>query len=378
MKKILITIAISAASLLANASDGVRINGFSNITAGFTKNQSGMIGYNNDIDFSNESLFALQFSADISDNVTATSQIIARGSEDYNPEFEWAYITYKLTEKTSLTAGRFRLPLFRYSDSLDVSYSYHWTKAPNAVYNVPYNNIDGIRADFQNNIGRFEYSSQLVAGRIKTDYIANNELVILDAKNVILANLSMQYNEWKLRLVASHTDITILLDNIDVAIAPIKEISPELFDNISLKDESSTFLGIGLEYDASEWFIGSEVTRVNVENSYYPEEISYYLTAGLRIDKWTPSITFESKDSSDDIKFIRQAKSLPNSVSGPITALITEVQTMLVQEYLSTGIAIRYDIESDISVKAEVVRMNQRINKDLSDTLFRASVNYTF
>lgn len=378
MKKILITIAIAALAHTTSASSEIRINGFSNITTSVVNNESGMFGYDDDVDFANESLFALQFSADINDKVTATSQIIARGSENYSPEFEWAYLTYKLTEQTSFTAGRFRLPLFRYSDSSDVGYSYHWINAPISVYKVPFNNVDGLRIDFRNHFGRFEYSSQLAFGRIRNKYDILGESSDIDAKNVVLANLNMQYNEWNVRLVAARTDTTFSVNAINNAIAPIKGLSPDLFSDISFKDDLGTFFGIGLEYDVSDWFIGGEVTKIRAENSFYPEELSYYVTAGLRMGKWTPSVTVEGKDSTNDIKFTEKAQSLPAPVSDAITGLLVAVQAPFAQEYVATGIAVRYDLDAGISLKADVVRMSDKINEDLDNTLFRASINYVF
>ena len=46
------------------------------------------MGYDDNIDFSQQSNFAIQFDADIND-VTATAQLIARGENDYDVDMEW-------------------------------------------------------------------------------------------------------------------------------------------------------------------------------------------------------------------------------------------------------------------------------------------------
>lgn len=58
--------------------------------------------------------------------MTATGQIVPRANNDDKAEFEWVYITYAATDNISISAGRLRLPLCKYSASLDVGYSYHW------------------------------------------------------------------------------------------------------------------------------------------------------------------------------------------------------------------------------------------------------------
>ena len=103
----------------------VRINGFANLIGGMTSSEDSLYGYSDSINFSEESLFAIQVSGDINDKMTATGQMVARGENDYDAEFEWAYITYQATDNVSITGGRLRLPLFNYSSSLDVGYSYH-------------------------------------------------------------------------------------------------------------------------------------------------------------------------------------------------------------------------------------------------------------
>jgi hypothetical protein len=155
MKKIIFATAMTAA-LTATANAEVRINGFANVVGGMTGSDETLYGYDNDISFSEESLFALQASSDINERMTATVQILARGADDYDVDFEWAYLTYQATSNTSISAGRFRLPLHRFSDSLDVGYSHHWIAAPRNVYEVPFNDLDGFRVDYSNFIGNFQ------------------------------------------------------------------------------------------------------------------------------------------------------------------------------------------------------------------------------
>ena len=81
MKKTLLATSILAATLLApiTASADIRINGFANFVAGATTNDDESFNnYTGDIDYSNDSLFALQVSSDINSRMTATAQILAR------------------------------------------------------------------------------------------------------------------------------------------------------------------------------------------------------------------------------------------------------------------------------------------------------------
>ena len=93
MKKLPIAIALCAALTTTTTFAEVRINGFASIVGGKTMDDdTTLYGYDNDLSFKNESVFALQLSADLQDKLSATAQIVARGETDFNTEFEWAYL----------------------------------------------------------------------------------------------------------------------------------------------------------------------------------------------------------------------------------------------------------------------------------------------
>jgi|TARA_R110002167_G_scaffold101513_2_gene264333 hypothetical protein len=76
---------------------------------------------------------------------TITGQLVARGENDFDAKFEWAYISYQVSDNLSVSAGRLRQPFFKYSASQDVGYSYHWIAPPLAVHDVGVSNIDGVK-----------------------------------------------------------------------------------------------------------------------------------------------------------------------------------------------------------------------------------------
>ena len=170
--KALLTLAV-AASFSASSLAEIRINGFGNFNAGITSTEDSFLGYDDTVDFSNQSLFALQVSGDIGEKFSATAQVLARGNEDYSPEFEWAYLNYEINDNWSAQAGRLRLPLFSYSDSLDVAYSYHWVTAPSTVYNVPFNNIDGLKIVNTTSFNNWDLNTSLSVGQYKGYFIEN-------------------------------------------------------------------------------------------------------------------------------------------------------------------------------------------------------------
>lgn len=98
MKKSLLSLAVVTAlstSAFAAGMDDIRISGFVNVVAGVNdvddgeydaatnsnKQSKSYRGYDDTYDFQNESLAAIQFSANITDNMGATIQLIAQKDE---------------------------------------------------------------------------------------------------------------------------------------------------------------------------------------------------------------------------------------------------------------------------------------------------------
>ena len=84
--------------------------------------------YDNTLRFLPESTMAIQAFAQVNESVSATVQAVAKGSNEksFDTSFEWAYATLVVTDNTKINFGRFRAPLFYYSDFLDTSYAYYW------------------------------------------------------------------------------------------------------------------------------------------------------------------------------------------------------------------------------------------------------------
>jgi hypothetical protein len=369
MKKLL-TIAVLTASTFTAQAD-VRINGFANFIGGITSSDETLYGYDDKIGFSDESLFAIQISGDINDKMSATGQVIARADNDYKAEFEWAYMTYAANDNLSVSAGRLRLPLFKYSASLDVGYSYHWVNAPRSVYDVPFKNIDGLRVDYNNYAGDWEYNLQLAFGTFENgtdDYTITGD-------DVLVFTAEAQNEGFKVRGVAGRSKSTLSVAALEPIFSAIETyISPDLFNNLRYEDSAGTFLGMGIEYDAYDWFVSSEITSLDTENSYITEDIAYYITAGMRFGKLTPSLTYEAKESDDALKFADQISSLPDSLQGTIAILANtfadDTETMT--------LSLRYDVDTNMALKADVSKYSDNLNESNDATLIRVGVNYVF
>lgn len=379
MYKLNKNLSIIAVAVLATfqAQADIRINGFANLTGGITSSDDSLYEYDDKVSFGSQSLFAVQVSGDINDKMTATGQLVARGNNDYSAEFEWAYITYQTSDNTSVSAGRLRLPLFRYSASLDVGYSYHWVVAPQSVYAVPFNNIDGARFDYSGYTGDLEYTFQLTGGKVESEFTLAGADAELSIDNVITLTGDFAYNNWKFRGVYAAGKVTFDVVALAPAFAQLGQLSANLSDQLQAKADTGIFYGGSIEYDAFDWFVAAEYTGVEVEDSFYPDEVNYYVTAGVRTGKWTPFITYEKSDLNNGPKFLSEISSLPAPFQPGATQLVVGIQQPLVAEETTVSVGVRYELDTNVALKADVVKRTNDIDEN-EDTLLRFAVNYVF
>ena len=112
---------LSPATVLAE----IDWRGYATIAAG--KTFDGGQTYDNltdELEMDQLSVVGLQGSSDLSDGLSATVQLVARGKNDFDPESEWAYVKYQFSDNADIKFGRLRALFYFYSEYLDVSYAY--------------------------------------------------------------------------------------------------------------------------------------------------------------------------------------------------------------------------------------------------------------
>ncbi|MFW8589956.1 topoisomerase IV [Glaciecola sp. 2405UD65-10] len=381
MKKLLLASAVAASFVSTAAYADTRINGFANFTAGVALDENEVYGYDEDIDFNQHSLFAIQLSSDINDKVSATGQIIARGSNDFDAKFEWAYLTYKASDNLSVSAGRLRAPLFLYSESLDVGYSYHWVDAPQTVYDIVFNNLDGIRLDYNTYAGDWELGAQFAFGVIDNPDIgpaSDGSANAFKGNNTIIVTLNAGYESFKGRVVYGQTSASGSFADVDTLLATLEQISPSFADQVEVDDDTGQFFGVALSYDNFDWFVNAEYTLVQNEDVFFQDDAAYYVSAGTRMGKLTPSITYQRRDGEDGYHYTDQIAALPAAFQAALGPVIVGLEESQFEDYSMVSLGLRYDWNTQIALKGEIVAFEDRLDGDNDTTMFRLAVNYVF
>ncbi|WP_354624723.1 hypothetical protein [Psychromonas sp. MME2] len=114
--------------------DRFNFNGFISGAYISSNNRASYNGATSSADFSQDSKMGFQGSFNINNQTQAVLQLLMKGEDDWDVKAEWAYLSYRLDNGVKVRGGKLRVPLFMYSDYLDVGYAQPFARPPKEVY----------------------------------------------------------------------------------------------------------------------------------------------------------------------------------------------------------------------------------------------------
>jgi len=284
-----------------------RFNGFG--TVGFTHlggedegRSYGIQGQTNDSWRGDQlSKFGAQLSYGITDTVGVTVQATAKAQQDeWKANLEWAYLSWQTNDQLMLRAGRLRSPVYMYSESLDVGYSYPWLRLPDEVYSqVQVTNYEGVDAVYTLPLSYGSVTVQVAGGQSKNrDYYAYDQQFDIDYGNLFGASVSLATNDFgtlRIGYVEANikTDINGTVDASAIGLGANRTLSL-----LTLDKEKGKFTSIGYQYDNGTWVSSNEWTSRMIENDGMESIDSFYLMGGRRFGDFLPHVTYAQLDDN--------------------------------------------------------------------------------
>jgi len=356
----------------------INFSGFATIAAGSTtSNEETYEGYTSDLDFNQDSLFALQISSDLGDGLSATAQLIARGENDWEPAFEWAFLGYDVSDNLRILAGRQRLPFFMYSDFLDVSYAYHWITPPTGVYNIPFDSFDGIGAIYSSQIGEFDSTLHVIAGRNQKEIALNSGDITKPDFNKLLGAAWTLNRDW-LTLRAGYFQSEMTLD-----VAQLSDLASlwsqagfnSVASNFVAEKDDINFAELGLQIDYEDYLLVAEFTRIDLSNTGQPDQDSYYVSLGKRLDNVMLYVTVGADDDAlenliANVPNVAALATLNAGTAGYIASQQSETK------YVSVG--AKWDFHAVSSLKFEVTKYTDSLADANDATLIKLALTTVF
>lgn len=359
---ILAATVLLAAQPIANAfelntisSVPISVHGFATATGGWNDSDQNYMSVDGDqAPIKNHfgmgnSLAGIQVGAQLSQKLNFTTQIVGSYNQKFNAQATWAFLKYDLNPNVAFTAGRFRQPMYLYSDTYQVGSTYPWVNPPVEVYSmIPWYNLNGAMVTLSHPFdGAWTAASKTYYGMAKSKVNFPLGIADLTAQNVVGEQLSVTNNILTLQASYMHADYSI---------GTIPQLSPlaSIGLNPSVPKTPASFLGLGGKLDYKHFLVISEVGERNVggqTGQQMPAYLGGYTTFGYQYHKWLPSITFAAlkttnKDKVLDASKVTEANKKPAFKTNP---MITS------QNSITAG--LKYSINDNMDVKGSVERV---------------------
>jgi hypothetical protein len=253
--------------------------------------------YNNDFSFKPETVFALQFTADLGEKLKATGQLVAKGVDDFNPQFDWYYLTYQATDDWTLMAGRRNLPMYYFSEFSEVGYAYPWVRPPSNLYWWQITQFNGFHAMYDFTIA--DYSNTLTVFYGNEYSYDNKEMNYYDklyggnATHVDELWTDIAGMNWNLS--GDYFDLRFVYFQHDLA----RNRYYTDADTVIIPAVVQKFMGFGGTIDLSDFtilFDWNLVTRNDEAGTKFP---TYLLSLVYHIDDFHPYISYSKADHEE-------------------------------------------------------------------------------
>jgi hypothetical protein len=363
MKKHLLAASLLAALAAGPAIADTTINGFASIKAGMTTGDEDKVyGYEDKLDFKNESLFAMQIKSGLSEDLSVTAQIMGRGRNDFDAAFEWAFVTYNINENLFINAGRLRTPFYKYSDFKDVGYAYEWMRVPQSVYGLGFDNIEGASLYYNTSFGSVDARTQLIGGSYSGDITISGSPASAEIKNIVGVTVELDRDGYSFRAAYLTGLTTISAQSLNPLLQALNANGLSVISKqIDYDNDRSTFIGFGFNVDKNDWLLATEYNIIDVKDAFFAERKNIYVSLGYRLGEFTPFVSFESEDHQPKTEiYTPYAQILPPQILVPVAAVVNSMHV----DRKTQNAGIRYDFHSSAALKVQFTTVENKLTDD--------------
>ncbi len=245
------------------------------------------------------SKFGAQLTYGVTDTVGLTLQTTAKAyGDEWKANLEWAYLSWQSTDNLMMRVGRLRTPVYMYSESIDVGFSYPWLRLPDEVYSqVQLSNYEGADIVYNLPLSFATLSFQLAGGIAKNrDYYIYDEEFDIDYDNVFGSSVSLATNDFgtfRVGYVEADIDTDISGSFTDIF------GNPGTASLLALDKDKGKFTSIGYQYDNGTWLTANEWTSRVIENDGSNSTDSFYLMGGRRFGDFLAHVTYAQLDEDE-------------------------------------------------------------------------------
>lgn len=358
------------------------VSGYASIGAGRLqdKNMEFQDYTSDEWNFEGDSALGLQLNLNLAERLSLTAQVVSRGhhwddTEPFEPELDWLFLSYQLNDHWRTRFGRMRTPLFFYSETIDVGYSYVWARPPTDVYapvTLPFSNFDGADLFYVSTLGEFDMDVQLLAGTMER----SRDTVEITVEPLIGGNLSLHSDDVTLRygLLMMNTSIQIYqFEELSTLFYLAADLIDPMFTEIPRQFEANNnwyrFQSLAMRWKPGNFTaIGEAFDIRNIDDGYTNDTRGWYLSLQYSLDQVTPYIVagwHKNKFAAGTLELLEETYNIwPEGQIVPFAQeqvnLLDSTRALIVREIEANSfeqrtwtLGLRYDIHSNVALKAE-------------------------
>ena len=242
------------------------------------------------------SKLAVQLQYGITDTLSFTGQLATKPTQD-----SWKvgpanlYLAWQANDNLTLRGGRLGTPIYMYSETLNVGFSYPWLRLPEEVYSlVQLANHDGADLLYNRSTALGTLSFQVAGGQaIGREQYALDDMHDIDYRDVFATSLALSTDSFgTFRIGYAEADLQITVDDvINTYLFGVREITL-----VELDGQKGKFSSIGHQYDNGTWLSAAEAVKLQIENNNEAETTAFYLMGGRRFDDFLAHVTYAQQD----------------------------------------------------------------------------------
>lgn len=331
----------------------LQLNGFATVAAVSTSEDD--VSYLNADDswrFDTDSVAGIQLILPVNDKVSFTTQIVARGADDFDAELEWAYATIRAIDIADVRAGRLRIPFFLISDSLEVGYSYPWIRPPVEVYGqLGFSRFDGADSVVNFSVGDTDFVVQPFFGSTNPTQDFQGEEGELDVTNLWGLNVSLSYDWLTLRIGHTEGDFDITgVDSINQFLMGLQMAGfGYVADRFGVTGRHGKFTGVGLDIQYDDLRVLSEYTQRETDG-LIADTTGWYVTVGYRFGTLMPHITLSELETDENYNAVTAYLPLMPMMLAGGTQQFVQMNTV---NHDSVTLGLRWDFLPQTALKFE-------------------------
>ena len=287
--------------------------------------------YNQDVSFKQETRAGVRVAAKLSEELSGVVQVDGRTINGGNTTLEWAYVSYKPAESWEVNVGRKRIPIYYYSDFIDVGFAYPWVRPPALLYGWEVDNFNGATLVKSGHWNNWNSRTSIFYGReeskqnILSNYFYPGVHPDLTWSHILGADLELTHSWFNARLVYIQSNVELEANS-----------GQAFYDGSRYIEGKQRIYGLAINMDYQDWLLRSEFSKFDRWDTFGYRSHAWVAGVGKQVGDFTPMLSYGHW--LDD-----------NNYGSPVTASANIYASLRYDLDSTSALKFQYDIMRELS-----------------------------